>query len=1421
MPASDAPILRSLPQRVRVAGKFFERGGEKFTVKGVTYGPFAPDSDGGVYGTRDRVRSDFQAMVRSGINTVRVYTVPPRWLLDIALEYGLVVMVGVAWSQYVAFLDEQRLIDHCLAECDHAIEVCRDHPAVLAIVIGNEVPGMIVRWYGHQRVEAFIRQLFDRIKSADPSQVITYANYPTTEYLDLHFLDFLSFNIYFNDVAKFEPYIARLQNIADQRPLLISEVGFEAQRDAEALCADVLAAARSIFAGGCAGLCFFSWTDEWFRHGTLVEDWKFGLTLADRTPRPTLATLSEVYASSPFPVDQSWPAVTVVICSRNGGRTIKQSIEHALKLDYPRYDILVIDDGSTDNTAQIAAQFPVRLISQPNAGLSVARNVGWQKSESDVIAYLDDDAYPDPHWLQYLVHGLITGKHVGVGGPNLLPRDDGMISQCVDRSPGGPTHVLLTDTVAEHVPGCNMAFWRTSLQSVGGFDAQFRIAGDDVDICWKLQRDGGTIGFAPAALVWHHRRNSVRAFWKQQRLYGRAEAMLERKWPDKYNPFGHATWVGRLYGASGLQILLGRRQRIYHGVWGQALFQQIHVQTPSLVWSLPLMPEWFLMTSVLAILSVLGIWWPWLAVAFPVLVAALFVEVVVALTYGFNQTFDASQGRFAVFKQQLLVALLHRMQPLARWIGRYSEGLTPWRLRGVEGFALPVPKLLDVARRHWRLHHEWLHMMESQLRAGGAIVQRGSATDPWDLHLISGAVGGVRIGLMTEDLAWGAQLLRFRVRPHLSRVAKALLLLFGLLTVLASWQDDPVFLVVSGLLLITGLFIAVRECGAAIATVTDAALHLDEGARCERRHGLRWLFAFAMPAWKSWLGIAVLTLSGSLLSLAHPVPLALLVDHALGEKPMPEWAQSIRSAMPGASTAMGLAGWIAAVGIVLFLLDALIDYLTSRQWIRTGQSCVYRLATRLLAHVQRLTITRHGRLSAGDTISRISGDSWCVYNVASAVLFTPAQAIVMTVAMSVALWSISPGLAMLTLCIAPAMAVLGYVTGRWSRAAHSAERGAEAKIESHVQQTLAGMPVVQAFAQESRHKDELHQLSGAAIRAQRRTALIGGVGHLLSGGTTAIGMAVLLVVAGRMAIRGELSLGQFLLAFSYAGLLHGELSNLVGCYTSIQGARASLDRVAELLDQPIEIKSPADAPRLRPDDTYPAIELDSVHFAYDEKTVLDGVSLSIARGSTVALIGPSGGGKSTIALLAARLIDPQRGAVKLFGADARNLDVRSVRQGVRVALQDPSLTAGTLREVVAFGDETLSDEQIETALSLSAGDEIASNLGGLDADIGEMGATLSGGEQQRLGLARAIVDDPAVLILDEPTSMLDTATEARVIDQILDHRHARGLTTILISHRHTVADRADRVLRVEAGRVEEIDAGKLKMATAGMEDVAP
>ncbi|TKB79772.1 MAG: glycosyltransferase, partial [Nitrospira sp.] len=689
-------IQFSLPSafsRPRVKGKFLVDSEEKLWVRGVTYGTFRPQTDGGDYLDPVGVRSDLGLMSAKGINAIRTYTVPPRWFLDIAYEHRLRVMVGLPWEQHVDFLERSTLAQHIEDRLRAEIHRCAGHPAILCYAIGNEIPSSIVRWHGRRAVERYLERLYKAAKKEDPGGLVTYVNYPTTEYLNLPFLDLVCFNVYLERQDRFQAYLARLQNLAGDRPLIMAEVGMDSRRHGEARQAEVLEwQIRAAYSSGSAGAFVFGWTDEWHRGGQDITDWDFGLTRRDREPKPALSSVSRAFASVPLDLGRSCPSVSVVVCSYNGSRIIRDCLEGLRRLAYPNYEVIVVDDGSTDSTASIAREYECRLIRTENRGLSSARNTGMKEATGEIIAYLDDDAWPDSHWLHYLVNMFETTAHVGVGGPNLPPPGDGLIADCVANAPGGPVHVLLSDEVAEHIPGCNMAFRKSCLEAIGGFDVQFRTAGDDVDVCWRLQDKGWTLGFHPAAMVWHHRRNSVRAYWRQQKGYGKAEALLERKWPEKYQVSGNATWGGRMYG-KGLLPALGGRTRIYHGTWGAAPFQSLYQPALGFWQSLPMMPEWYLLILGSAMLSALGVFWHPLLGAAPFLIAAVMVSAVQAVRGGARASFTTpTASHWQRAWMRTLTTGLYLLQPFARLSGRLRCGLTPWRIHAPVGASFPLPR---------------------------------------------------------------------------------------------------------------------------------------------------------------------------------------------------------------------------------------------------------------------------------------------------------------------------------------------------------------------------------------------------------------------------------------------------------------------------------------------------------------------------------------------------------------------------------------------------------------------------------------------------------------------------------------------------------------------------------------------------------
>jgi GT2 family glycosyltransferase len=776
-------------ERLRAGAKFFNCGNRKIYLKGATYGPFAPSADGSEYHTPELVASDFLRMAAAGINAVRVYTIPPRWLLDLAGEHGLWVMVGLPWEQHVDFLETGSLQGRIERRIHEGAAQCAGHPAVAALAIGNEIPASLVRWRGAAPVERFLERLYHAAKQEDPGTLVTYVNYPSTEYLHLPFLDFASFNVYLESPRTLDGYLARLQNIAGDRPLVMAEAGLDSFRNGEERQAEVMKwQVRTAFAAGCAGEFVFAWTDEWHRGGQEILDWNFGLTDRARRPKPALESVRRAFAEVPIPQLAPGPKISVIVCTYNGSRTIGQCLNGLAQLDYGDFEVIVVDDGSTDATASIATRPGVRLIRTKNRGLSSARNTGIAAASGQIIAFIDDDAWPDPHWLTYLAESFRSTTYAGVGGPNVPPEDDGPIARAVAHAPGGPIHVLITDREAEHIPGCNMAFRADRLREIGGFDPQFRIAGDDVDLCWRMLDAGWTLGFSPAAMVWHRRRNSIKGYWTQQLNYGKAEAMLERKWPSKYNALGHVTWSGRLYDKGYLRLMGHTRRRIYHGTWGSALFQSLYQPAPPLWSALAAIPEWYLMVLVLAVAtSLAGAWRP-LLLAAPLLALTGGMSVVHAILAG------ARTGRPsppASFRQRAtegtLVSLLHFIQPAARLRGRLAFGLTPWRARRPACLAAPWRAATTLWSERWASSERWLEQTEAAMKRCGAPVGRGGNFDNWDLEATAGLLGAVRLRLAVEEHGSGRQLVRFQWWPILSLLPLVLTFILASLAGLAAF----------------------------------------------------------------------------------------------------------------------------------------------------------------------------------------------------------------------------------------------------------------------------------------------------------------------------------------------------------------------------------------------------------------------------------------------------------------------------------------------------------------------------------------------------------------------------------------------------------------------------------------------------------
>jgi len=811
--------------RVRRDGKFFRLGTEKFYVKGVTYGPFAANSEGNLLPSREQTAKDFAQMRELGANTLRIYHTPPTWFLDLAEQSGLKIFLDVSWPKNLTFVGDEELTRQAQDAVRSAARSCGNHPAIFAISVVNEVPSDIVRFVGAPKIAEFIDELVDIAKEEAPQCLITFANYPTTEYLQPRNIDFTCFNVYLHDTGVFRNYMARLQNIAGDKPLMLGEYGIDTGREkTEEQQAEILSNhVKAVFEEGAVGTFIFSYTDEWVVNGYRIDDWKFGIVHADRTPKPSFEAVKTVFARVPQTADDKLPRVSVIICSYNGASTTESCLASMEKLRYPDYEVIFIDDGSTDNTQDIVAKFPwVRNIKQKNMGLSYARNVGMNAATGEVIVYTDSDCEADEDWLYFIALALVRSGHKGMGGPNLIPDEGSWVADCVGLSPGGPTHVMINDREAEHVPGCNMAFYTWAAKEVNGFDPQYRAAGDDVDFIWRLQHRGHSIGFSPAALVWHYRRNTVKAYLKQQRGYGTAEALLKYKHPDHFNSLGASHWRGKIYGGETIGVRTGG-DVIYHGVFGTGLFQTIYRRPASMLAAMLMSIEWHLLT---AFVFVLGLaFWPLLMVG----LGMFFLPIVLAIV-------AAIQSPMPKHKHILtrpLIAYLHWRQPIARGWARYSVRLKNKIMKGdASGYSRTQPLPFDADDRetlcYWSSNEDRIRLLQQitgEVQKAGWRMRVDSGWNNWDLEIYGSRYTKVRITSASEHHQNGL-LTRVRIEQHMSKFCLVLLvasLLLCTLLLVHIWPfSRPAVLVPMAVLVMYGVN-RLRVINPILGLVDDAA----------------------------------------------------------------------------------------------------------------------------------------------------------------------------------------------------------------------------------------------------------------------------------------------------------------------------------------------------------------------------------------------------------------------------------------------------------------------------------------------------------------------------------------------------------------------------------------------------------------------
>ena len=565
-----------------------------------------------------------------------------------------------------------------------------------------------------------------------------------------------------------------------------------------------------------------------------------------------------------------------------------------------------------------------------------------------------------------------------------------------------------------------------------------------------------------------------------------------------------------------------------------------------------------------------------------------------------------------------------------------------------------------------------------------------------------------------------------------------------------------------------------------------------------QRVAYRQMLAYVLRHRRGWVGIFALTLTATALTLLEPWPLKVLVDNVLGHRALGGPLASVL----GTASSQELLIWVVVAGLFIFAAASAADVLLTLLWIRVGQWMVWELAADLFARLQRRSLVFHSRRPVGDSLTRVTGDSWALHTLVDDLLFTPGHALIVAVCMFIVMLHLDVILAILAAITAPLMVAASFLLGGRARAAGRQQRLVESRISSHIQQTLAGLSVVQAYGQEDRHRHRFQELAGHAIAWQKRAALIGALNGLSSDLAGTLGAALILFVGSLRVIDAGMSVGTLLIFVGYFAILQVQLRAMTSVYGKLQAARGSIERVSEILFEEPEVRDREGAHQVGR--TSGQLRLEHVCFAYEPggRRALDDVSVEAGTGEVVAIVGRTGAGKSTLMSIAARFIDPDCGRVVLDGVDIRDLTLRSFRALVSVVLQEPFLLPLSVTENIALGRPGAARAEIEAAARAANAHEFISHLpAGYDTSISGGGATLSGGERQRLSIARALLKDAPILILDEPTSALDAQTEAQLLDAL--DGLMKGRTTLIIAHRLSTIRRADRIVVIDKGRVVE------------------
>ena len=559
-----------------------------------------------------------------------------------------------------------------------------------------------------------------------------------------------------------------------------------------------------------------------------------------------------------------------------------------------------------------------------------------------------------------------------------------------------------------------------------------------------------------------------------------------------------------------------------------------------------------------------------------------------------------------------------------------------------------------------------------------------------------------------------------------------------------------------------------------------------------------------LDQWPGLLAVTGLILLKIGLDVAKPWPLKLIVDHVLQSEKLPE-ALSWISRLPASDSPEMLLVWLAASTVLIVLLVEVVQAIQGYVKAGVGTRMVLGLGARLFDHIQRLSLVYHGGRKTGDLVRRITTDVSCVRALLIGIVLPALTSFVTLIVMFWIMWRLDATLSLWALAIVPLMVILIKVFDRPMTERSYDHQQLEGELMSFAEQTLSAIPAVKSFGREADMQDVYSSLSARTLKAYLRSISAQINFSLGVGASTALGTGAILLIGGFHVLDGDLSIGGLLVFLSYLSSLYAPLETLTYLTTDYAHAAASGRRVLEVLETKHDVPQAPNAIPVpsRSDGEGRRVAFESVTFGYETgRPILHEVTFEAGPGETVALVGESGAGKSTIAGMVLRLYDPWQGKVLLDGVDLGELQIGSLRAEISYVSQDVFLFPVSVADNIAYGNPTADREEIEAAARAANAHEFITDLpDGYDTFLGERGSSISGGERQRLSIARAILKDAPVLVLDEPTSALDVETEHLIMDA-LRHLMARR-TTIVIAHRLSTVRAADRILVIDAGRVVE------------------